>query len=105
MSENIVPLALDKRPRAWRAGLLRTPAPFSLLPASHPRVWARSHHRLYPLRQASLSGEKPSGGWISDAAGQLVSNPAFAEETARVMKDTVPVECCGKAGTVVYASA
>ena len=63
-----------------------------------------SHHRLYPLRQASLSGEKPPGGWISDAAGQLVPNPAFAEETARIMKDTVPVECCGKAGTVVYAA-
>ena len=84
-----------------------SPSTSSGRPTSHPRLLdfcVCSHHRLYPLRQASLSGEKPPGGWISDAAGQLVPNPAFAEETARIMKDTVPVECCGKAGTVVYAA-
>ena len=27
-------------------------------------LWPRSHHRLYPLRQASVVGEKPVGGWV-----------------------------------------
>ena len=65
-------------------------------------VWPGSHKRLYPIFPLQYDQARiPFYEHMPSLKG-IVHPPAYHEELARILTDTEPVDCWGKAGDVVF---